>query len=93
MKVVCINNTRSFDGGRGDEIHPTIGTIYTVRSHEVFQRSGESLYGYLLEEIRNPINHYIGGPREFFFQKKHFRPLTDISALQKLTKVRKLEDA
>lgn len=101
MRVECI---KSFDeirawrinhskGTLAHEIYPEVGGIYTVRrvvDVELPFNQG-FMKGYLLNEIRNEIALYYNGPNELCFMVEHFRPVTDISELQKLTKVRELE--
>lgn len=92
MKVECIRA----DWPNAYKHHgcttPTLGQILTVRWADE-----DSLR---FEEIMNPddipCHHHGTGTSsitEPSFDRRYFRPITDISALQKLTKVRELEDA
>ena len=88
MKVVCIDhlhNTFQYP----DEIMPVKGQIYTVRNT---LRLGD-ITGYYLVEIINKPKWYQHGFMELAYNVTHFRPVTDISALTELTKVKELEDA
>lgn len=85
MKVVCICDDWFTYAGI---IYPTKGTVYTIRG-----KYGDKYFkmmGYWFVELRNQPN--IDGI-EPSFDVNCFRPVTDISALTKLTKVKELEDA
>ena len=86
MKVVCIRGFLA-----RDEICPIVGQVYTVR--DVTNYFG--IKAYRLHEIINKPKQYAEDFGECSFVASHFRPVTDISAFTKLTKVkeRELEDA
>lgn len=91
MRLECIDDDVYPSWRRLVEIHPVKGRIYTLR--ESFDEEG---YTYIrLVEIVNKLMDY-GEPygmQEVAFNREKFRPVTDISALTKLTKVKELEDA
>lgn len=93
MRYECITDMNDVKKNRrlvyGSEIFPVLHGVYTIRAIEYFG----SHKGYLLNEIVNEPRAYNGGRRELIFGAEHFRPITDISALTQLTKVRELEDA
>lgn len=94
MRVECI---KDFEAQRlrrpyKDEIFPVFGQIYTVRDIKSAIGGGDRKF-YLLEEIINAPRQYNNAFGEPAFESTGFRPVTDISALTKLTKVRELEDA
>lgn len=95
QKVVCINNT-PHPGRRWTGDIPVVGRVYTVAGFTA------SLYDdapcFLLEEIKNRsfIYHKFKKVRiDMGYRTTRFRPVvekkTDISELQKLTKVKELE--
>ncbi len=91
MKVVCIADntdpTYIFCGIR--IIVPVKGQIYTV----IDTKKNSSGVGYLLAEIKNPdfiwSNH---PPCPPYFRATLFRPITDISSLERLTKIITIKD-
>lgn len=87
MKVECINDDWSLP--LSFITYPVKGQIYHVRS--IITREGKR--GYYLEEIVNEPGNWRDGFFEPAFAAESFRPITDISALTRLTKVRELEDA
>lgn len=60
---------------------PMVGRVYTVIGRD---RDRTNREGYLLSEIDSGM---------WRFGVENFRPITDISIFQRLTKVRELEDA
>lgn len=91
MRVECIIHFPRRSNCPNENI-PINGGIYTVRS----RRTVGGITGYLLNEIINEPQIYSdsgGVALECGFDVKGFRPITDISALTKLTKVKELEDA
>lgn len=90
MKLECINATFSDRYHRNKEIYPVKGQIYTLRHS--FTEDGTTYIQ--LNEIVNPHLKYHGydGLCEMGFNLKRFRPITDISAFTKLTKVKELEE-
>lgn len=94
MRVQCITDFESHRGGYKTEILPIKGEIYNIRG---IVRRYDAI-GYHLEEIVNTFRWYRDRRNASFFcevsfDTKDFRPITDISSLVRLTKVRKLEDA
>lgn len=90
MKVICIRDNWH---KHGDITYPVKGIIYTVRGTRKNRPPHEIRDGYLFEEIHNPVMDWLTGFEEASFDIHCFRPITDISALVELTKVRELEDA
>jgi hypothetical protein len=92
MRVVCIRDVKHL-AVRG-EIVPVVGQVYTVRETLTFLNG---TVGYRLAEIKNRVMWYnsIDGKvlAECCFDTRNFKRVTDISELQKLTKVRELENA
>jgi hypothetical protein len=94
MRVQCITDFESARGAYTTEILPIKGEIYNIRG--IIKR--EEATGYHLEEIVNTFRWYRDRRNASFFCEvsfdvRDFRPITDISSLVRLTKVRKLEDA
>lgn len=95
QRVECIKEMPAVIQGIWPLInYPSLGGKYTVRG--IFDDEHcESQVWILLEEIRNIDVRW--GPnasikREAAWPEFMFRPITDISALTQLTKVRELED-
>lgn len=91
MKVVCINDNWQHKASDGslrprfpDLIYPVKGQVYTIRQILTF----ENAPFYLFDEIKNPEMIWILGVHEMCFATYFFRPVTDISELQKLTKIK-----
>jgi hypothetical protein len=95
MKVVCIVDVSKSQFPRLGyyEIGPVYNQVYTVRKKLTYTIGNKKIYGYLLEEIVNIPQRYSQGVEEVNFATRMFRPITDISDLQKLTKVREKEDS
>lgn len=92
MRVVCIKDFSQLSGLRGETL-PIVGNIYTVR--EVVHYYKDRPAYRFMEIINSPRMYCTSGGNvmdECCFATRNFRPVTDISALIKLTKVRELED-
>lgn len=84
QKVVCVADRR--DGGFGDEIYPTKGMVYTIRSFApIYDGSRPRVW---LCEITNAPRPYYEGWHEKGFGVERFRPIverkTDISAFHEI---------
>lgn len=83
MKVECIDDTGTTYIKKGE--------IYTVLRKVSAWTNGDPAYELVeLDILLSPIKP--DSRRAHWFTRR-FRPLTDISALTKLTKIRELEDA
>jgi hypothetical protein len=85
-KIVCVDDSdprdkRCVPGGFWVPNWPARDVVYTIRG---FTEIG-SVY---LEEIKNPIRYFFGGPAEAAFMPSRFRPIvsrkTDISIFTKM---------
>lgn len=87
QKVVCVETWSPSPGtGRGDEIGPIKGRIYTIRALVVHPaHPGPHV---LLREIRNDVVSYRSGRYEASFHARRFRHVvgrkTDISIFQQM---------
>ena len=85
QKVVCVDGQRR-QRGKGDEVLPVYGRVYTIRDMVSF--SPYDTPGIQLCEIRNTIRHYLQGMHECTFNPNRFRAAvdkkTDISIFTKM---------